>query len=85
MRSRILSAAEHILQDPPAGAKFLDSTSLIQGWISGRASDFDGDGCEDRTLPNLLNRDGCPPKQDGVEDQDRDNDGVEDKMDRPEG
>ncbi|CAE7351897.1 agaA [Symbiodinium natans] len=34
-------------------------------WISGRASDFDGDGCED-----------------GVEDQDRDNDGIEDKMDR---
>lgn len=34
-------------------------------WISGRASDFDGDGCED-----------------GVEDQDRDNDGVEDRMDR---
>eukprot|EP00434_Breviolum_minutum_P022045 symbB.v1.2.019461.t1/scaffold1593.1/size164412/3 len=34
-------------------------------WISGRASDFDGDGCED-----------------GVEDQDRDNDGIEDRMDR---
>ncbi|CAJ1433550.1 unnamed protein product [Effrenium voratum] len=34
-------------------------------WISGRASDFDGDGC-----------------QDGVEDQDRDNDGIEDKVDR---
>lgn len=34
-------------------------------WISGRASDFDGDGCED-----------------GVEDQDRDNDGIEDKLDR---
>ena len=38
-----------------------------------------------RTLPNLVSLDICPPKQDGVEDQDRDNDGVEDKMDRPEG
>ncbi|CAE8650926.1 unnamed protein product, partial [Polarella glacialis] len=42
-----------------------DSGCSAPGWLSGRASDFDGDGC-----------------QDGVEDSDKDNDGVDDLMDR---
>jgi len=37
----------------------------VTGWRSGRATDFDSDGC-----------------QDGVEDPDKDNDGVEDAKDR---
>jgi len=40
--------------------------SSESGWISGLASDFDGDGCEDGT----------------IEDVDKDNDGVEDEIDR---
>lgn len=79
-------------------------------WISGRASDFDGDGCEDpvtaRFGPGLTVFEASHRKdtegnrffssfnaalqtaltstlKDGVEDQDRDNDGIEDKVDRP--
>jgi hypothetical protein len=84
-------------------------------WISGRASDFDGDGCEALNMVshgfamfhicstcfsifdiplfhlfhtlrptfcgNMADLGFCC-LQDGVEDQDRDNDGVEDRMDR---
>ena len=98
------------------------STSLVQSpcgltavWISGRASDFDGDGCEALNMVsqcftfaahvfqssifvdiplfhlfhtirptfcgNMADLGFCC-LQDGVEDQDRDNDGVEDRMDR---
>jgi len=42
-----------------------ENASCSPGWLSGRATDFDGDGCED-----------------GVEDLDKDNDGVRDSVDR---